>query len=98
MEFLVEMVIGVPADYDPTLLSDLLKRERIRAGEIAARGTFFKNVWIVPCQRARIMICTAADAQELHETFSSLPAMKWNTYQATPLIPCGKGSSICIPD
>src|SRR5580692_10419670 len=97
MDFLVEIEIGLPPDYDPKLLPDLLKRERTRAAEIAASGDFFKKVWIVPCQRARIMICSVADAQELHETISSLPAVKWNEYQVTPLIECDEGSSICIP-
>jgi muconolactone delta-isomerase len=97
MEFLVEMEIGVPPDYDPELLADLLKRERVRAAEIAS-GDFFKMVWIVPGQRARIMICSAADARELHDTISSLPAAKWNRYHVTPVIECGVGSSICIPN
>ena len=98
MDFLVEFEIRVPPDYDPELLADLLKRERTRAAEISASGSFFKMVWIVPCQRARITICSAADAQELHGTITSLPAGKWNEYQATPLIECDVGSSICIPD
>jgi muconolactone D-isomerase len=97
-DFLVEFQICIPPDYDPELLADLLKRERARAAEISAQGDFFKMVWIVPCQRARISICSAADARELHETFSSLPGSKWNTYEVTPLIECGKGESICIPN
>jgi muconolactone delta-isomerase len=96
MDFLVEFEICLPPDYDPELLADLLKRERARAAEISA-GPFFKSVWIVPCQRARIAICSAADAQELHETLHSLPAAVWNEYQVTPLIECAEGSSICIP-
>ena len=97
MDFLVEFEIRIPPDYDPALLADLLKRERTRAAEIAASGNFFKMVWIVPCQRARICICSAADVQELHETISSLPGAKWNKYKVTPLIECDIGSSICIP-
>lgn len=97
MDFLVEFEICIPPDYDPTLFADLVKRERARAAEIAAAGNFFKMVWIVPCQRARISICSAADAQQLDATISSLPAGKWNKYQLTPLIECDKGSSICIP-
>jgi muconolactone delta-isomerase len=98
MDFLVEFAIGVPPDYDPKLLEDLLKRERARAAEIAAAGNFFKHVWIVPCQAARISICSARDAAELHATFTSLPAAKWNSYQVTPLIECASGAPICIPD
>lgn len=97
MDFLVEFEICIPPDYDPALFADLVKRERARAAEIAAIGTFFKMVWIVPCQRARISICSAADARELHDTYASLPAAKWNKYEVTPLIECDKGSSICIP-
>jgi muconolactone delta-isomerase len=98
MDFLVEFEICIPPDYDPDLRTDLIKRERTRAAEIAASGNFFKMVWIVPCQRARISICSAADAQDLHATFSSLPGMPWNNYQHTPLIECDKGASICIPN
>jgi muconolactone delta-isomerase len=98
MDFLVEMQMCVPPDYDPELLADLTRRERARAAEIAASSSFFKEVWIVPCQRARILICAAADATELHEVFTSLPAMKWSEFQVTPLLKCDIGSSICIPN
>lgn len=96
MDFMVEFEIGIPPDYDADLLADLLRRERERAAEISARGDFFKMVWTVPCQRARIGICTAASAEELQDTFASLPGMRWNNYETTPLIPCAPGSAICL--
>ncbi len=96
MDFLVNIEIKVPPDYDPELLADLLKRERPRAAEIAATG-FFKKVLIVPCQPSSIMICSAKDAGELHDTINSLPAVRWNDYEVTPLIECEPGSSICVP-
>lgn len=98
MDFLVEFDIGIPPDYDPGLLADLLKRERARAAEIVSSTNFFKMVWIVPGQRARISICTADDAKHLHETFFSMPGSKFAQYRVTPLIECPAGSSICIPD
>jgi muconolactone D-isomerase len=96
MDFLVEFQIKMPPDYDAELLADLLKEERQRAAEISATG-FFKRIWIVPCQRARVAICTARDAAELHETLFRLPAMKWNECTATALIECDAGSPICMP-
>jgi muconolactone D-isomerase len=95
MDFLVDIEICMPPDYDPDSLVDLLKRERARAAEIADSG-FFKMVWIVPGQRARIMVCSATDARDLHDTINSLPAVRWNRYQVTPLIECEVGSPICI--
>lgn len=94
MDFLIEFKINTPQE-DPAKFGDLLKKERERAAEINATG-FFKHVWIVPCQRARIAICTAKDAAELHETLFSLPAMKWNDCTATALIECDPGSPICM--
>ncbi|MBG6118491.1 muconolactone delta-isomerase [Sphingobium sp. JAI105] len=98
MDFFVEMEIGFPPDYDPEKLAEITRKERERASEITAAGTFFKEVWIVPCQRSRILICTADDATQLHETFASLPAWRWSKLQATPLVECAVGASICIPD
>ena len=98
MEFLVEMEICYPPDYSPELLAEEGKHERARTAEISATRNFFKTVWIVPCQRARILLCSADDAADLHGTFASLPVFKWAKLHATPLVECGKGSSICIPD
>ena len=96
MDFLVEMEIILPTD--PEVLADLTKRERARAAELATSGNFFKEVWIVPGQRARILICSAADAREFHETFTSLPGFMWSNLQSTPIIECEVGTSICIPN
>ena len=98
MEFLVEMEICYPPDYSPEVLAELGKHERARTAEISATRDFFKAVWIVPCQRARILLCSANDAADLHETFATLPVFKWAKLKATPLVPCATGSSICIPD
>jgi len=97
MDFLVDMKLCIPPDCDPKIREDLTRRERARAAEILASGNFFKMVWIVPCQRARILICSAADEAELHQTFASLPAMPWSEIHVTPLIECEQGSSICMP-
>ena len=96
MDFLIEMEVGGPSD--PEVFAELAKKERAAAAELTARGDFFKEVWIVPCQRARLLICSAKDAADLHETFNSLPGTKWNKLQATPLIERKLGESICIPD
>jgi muconolactone D-isomerase len=96
VDFLVEMQIGIPPDLDPALVADLIQRERSRAAEISAEGQFFRQVWIVPGERARILICTAADAAELHEKFQSLPAFIWSKFKVTPLIECQPGAPICI--
>ena len=96
MDFLVEMKIELPPDYDTELAADLARRERERATEIATSGEFFKEVWIVPGQRARIMICSAADVATLDATFASLPAVKWCKLEATPLVVCEAGSPICV--
>jgi len=98
MDFLVEMQLEVPPDYDPVLREDLGKRERARAAEIMASSNFFKWVWIPPGQKARIMICSAVDAVELHETISSLPAMPWAKFEVTSLVACEVGAPICMPN
>lgn len=97
MDFLVDMELCIPPDCDPDVAEDISRRERARAAEILASGNIFKMVWIVPCQRARILVCSAASAAELHQTFSSLPAMPWSKIRVTPLIERDVGSSICIP-
>ena len=98
MDFLVEMEICYPPDTDPELLAEQSKHERARTAEISSSRNFFKNVWIVPCERARILICSATDAADLHATFASLPVFKWAKLQATPLVECDVGSSICMPN
>lgn len=96
MDFLVDMEICFPPDTDPTLLADITQRERAHAARISTKGHFFKEAWIVPCRPARILICTAADATELHATFASAPAFPWSKLEATPLVACDIGTSICI--
>lgn len=96
MDFLVEFDICIPPDYDPVKAADLQQRERKRAAEIAGQGNFFKKVWIAPCRRSRIAICSAPDARILDETFNSLPAAKWNKMSVTPLIECSTNPTICI--
>ncbi len=96
MDFLVEMEIGMPPDLDAEMVADLTRRERARAAEISAAGNFFREVWIVPGERSRIMICTAPDAASLHETFVSLPAFPWSKFKVTPLIGCEPGAPICV--
>jgi muconolactone D-isomerase len=95
MLFFVEMELRVPPDYDPELRKDLVTRERKRAAEITAEG-FWKHQWIVPGQRARINICSTADAAKLHETYSSLPAFKFTDLKASPLIECAVGEPIAM--
>ena len=96
MDFLIEMEVGGPSD--PEVFAELAQRERAAAAALVERGDFFKEVWIVPCQRSRLLICSAKDAADLHETFASLPGTKWNKLQATPLVECELGSSINIVD
>ncbi|PZU09082.1 muconolactone Delta-isomerase [Sphingomonas sp.] len=98
MDFMVEMEIGVPPDLDAETLADLTRRERERAVEIFEAGDFFQQVWVVPGQRSRIMICSAADAKELHETFQSLPAFPWCRFKVSPLIGQAPGAPICPVD
>ena len=98
MYFIVEMEIAVPPDLEAEKLAELTRRERDRAAEINGQGNFFQQVWVVPGQRSRIMICTAADAAELHNTFQSLPAFPWCTFKVSPLIMREPGAPISLVD
>jgi Muconolactone delta-isomerase len=95
MDFLVEMDIVVPNDYDSSLREDLITRERARGMELASEG-FFKQAWVVPGRRSRIHICTAKDAAHFHELFTSLPAYHFTKCNVIPLVECAADEPIAI--
>jgi muconolactone D-isomerase len=97
MDFLVEMEIVVPHDYDPALRDDLVARERARGMELASQG-FYKEAWVVPGRRARIQICTAEDAAQFNALFTSLPAYPFTKNRVLPLVECAVDEPIAIEE
>ncbi len=95
MDFLVEMEICVPNDYDPVLRDDLIARERARGVGLAAQG-FYKEALVVPGLRARIQICTADDAAQFNDLFTSLPAYPFTENRVLPLVECAADEPIAI--
>jgi muconolactone D-isomerase len=78
MEFLVHITFAWPPGMDEGQRAALVARERARAAELAQAGHLVR-IWRVPGQSANRAIWRAADATELHDLITTLPAAPWFT-------------------
>ncbi|GAB1363873.1 hypothetical protein MASR1M32_31090 [Rhodobacter sp.] len=85
MEFLVEITLRWPDGMDDAEKARIIAAERARAAELAASGHLLR-IWRLPGRFANIGLWRAADATDLHERLTSLPAYPWmREVSVTPL-------------
>lgn len=84
MEFLVEIEINMPPDFDAQRAEELRKAEAARGIELYKDGTI-RRIWRVPGRRANVAIWQAPDATALHQALSSLPFFPWLDIKVTAL-------------
>ena len=61
-----------------------LPTKRVRGLELVAAGQI-RRIWRIPGTSQNVGIWDAADATELHDLISSLPAFPWITAEVTAL-------------
>jgi muconolactone D-isomerase len=84
MEFLVQISVTMPADMPAPKWEEIVAAERVRGLELVASGAI-RSIWRVPGGWKNVGIWEAADATELHELLSSLPAYPWISADVTAL-------------
>ena len=85
MEFLVEITLRWPDGMEEAERARIIADERVRAAELAASG-HLTRIWRLPGRFANLGLWRAADATELHERLTSLPAYPWmREVSVTPL-------------
>jgi muconolactone D-isomerase len=91
MLFQVEMDVQFPPSFPADRSDELKKAERDRAKELQSAGVW-RHLWRVVGRYSNLSIFDVSDAQELHDTLSSLPLFPFMTIRVTPL--CRHPSSI----
>jgi muconolactone D-isomerase len=91
MLFQVEMDVQFPPSFPADRSDELKKAERDRAKELQSAGVW-RHLWRVVGRHSNLSIFDVSDAQELHDTLSSLPLFPFMTIRVTPL--CRHPSSI----
>ncbi len=76
MEFLVNIKLRWDDDMDPALKEKVIRDERAHAAELIKEGHLLR-MWRVPCRFENWGLWCAADATQLHEIITSLPANPW---------------------
>lgn len=76
MEFLVNIKLRWDEDMDPDLKERVIREERAHAAELIKAGHLVR-MWRVPCRFENWGLWRAADATELHEIITGLPANPW---------------------
>jgi muconolactone D-isomerase len=84
VDFLVEIVIRLPVDFDPDRRVALLDAELARGSALAQAGVL-RAIWRVPGQTANRGIWTAQDATALHDALISLPLWPYMDVSVTAL-------------
>lgn len=84
MDFLVEIDVRLPPDFNEARKDDLIRREAERAKELAALGVIYR-LWRIPGRWSNVGIWRAESATELHEVIASLPLYSWLRVTVTPL-------------
>ncbi len=84
MEFLVEIQVNFPPDLPAKQLGAVVEREATRGRELKEAGTIVR-IWRIPGRRANVGIWAGADADEIHQAITSLPAFPWIDARVTAL-------------
>ncbi len=83
MEFLVHMIV-LPIEGGPEKEKSLREQEAVRSRALAESGVM-RRLWRVPGRRENWGIWSAADADELHDAFTSLPLFPYLLITVHPL-------------
>jgi muconolactone D-isomerase len=83
-EFVVDIVIALPADLPGERRAEIVRAESVRARELRAAGNLVR-IWRRPGQTANVGIWAAESATELHDLISSLPMFPWMNVRVSPL-------------
>ncbi|MEU0791767.1 muconolactone Delta-isomerase family protein [Amycolatopsis sp. NPDC005961] len=75
-EYLVTLVVGVPAGTSPEAVDERFAREAGRARELAADG-YLIRLWKLPGEGRNLGLWQATDATRLREILRSLPLGDW---------------------
>jgi muconolactone D-isomerase len=84
VEFLVQITVAMPPDMANTRRDEIVAAERARGQELVASGNI-KAIWRIPGGWRNVGVWDAADATQLHDLITSLPAYPWLTAEVTPL-------------
>jgi muconolactone D-isomerase len=84
MEFLVQISTALPPDMPAGDRDELVAAETRRGQELVDAGVI-TAIWRIPGGLRNVGIWEAADASELHEFITSLPAHPWFSAVVTPL-------------
>jgi len=84
MLFLVEIESLLPPDMCEPDRAALIAAERAAGRRARAEGRL-RHIWRVPGTLANVAVWDAADADELHELLTALPAWRWMTVSVRPL-------------
>jgi muconolactone D-isomerase len=84
VEFLVQITTVLPPGMPAAERDELVAAERRRGQELVDEGVI-TAIWRVPGGLKNVGIWEAADATELHDFITSLPAYPWFSAHVTPL-------------
>jgi muconolactone D-isomerase len=84
MEFLVQITTDLPPDMPAADRDELVAAETRRGQELVDMG-IIRAIWRVPGRLRNVGIWEAADATELHDFITSLPAYPWFSAAVTPM-------------
>lgn len=84
MYFLVEAETTMPPSMDPIERADLDLREAAVGTELVTAGKLI-HIWRIPGRQANVAVYSCADADELHDALTSLPAWPWMVITVRPL-------------
>ena len=84
MEFLVQIVVHLPAEMDPQHRQSLLDAETARGKELIKSGAI-RRIWRVPGRFANFTLYDVSDATVLHSMISSLPLWPYMDVTVHPL-------------
>jgi muconolactone delta-isomerase len=83
-EYLVMLVVGVPAGTSPEVVDERFAREAGRARELAADGHLVR-LWKLPGEGRNLGLWQVSGAGQLPEILRSLPLGDWLTVETVPL-------------
>ena len=80
----MQITTVLPPDMPPADRDELVDAERRRGRELMDEGVI-RAIWRVPGRMRNVGIWEAADATDLHDLITSLPASPWFSAEVTPL-------------
>jgi muconolactone delta-isomerase len=88
-EFLITMTVAVPPGTPSQQVEDILAREAVRAGQLAAQG-HLRRLWSLPAGpgvRRALGLWSAGSDTEMAAIVDALPLRPWMSMETVPLTP-----------